>query len=41
LETFPQTAAFARKNFMEGWTQIIGTSLKDYLETLDQRGAQS
>ncbi len=40
LETFPKTAACARKNFMEGWTQIIGTSLKDYLESPDERGAQ-
>ncbi len=36
LETFPQTAAFARNNFIQGWTQIIGTSLKDYLESLDR-----
>ncbi len=32
LETFPDTPAFARKNFNEGWTQIIGTSLKEFLE---------
>ena len=32
LETFPKTPSFARKNFMEGWTQIIGTSLKEFLE---------
>jgi uncharacterized protein YndB with AHSA1/START domain len=32
LETFPKTPAFAPKNFREGWTQIIGTSLQDYLE---------
>jgi len=32
LETFPETPAFARKNFMEGWTQIIGSSLKDFVE---------
>jgi uncharacterized protein YndB with AHSA1/START domain len=33
LETFPKTPAFARTNFMEGWTQIIGSSLKNFLET--------
>lgn len=32
LETFPKTPAFAPNNFREGWTQIIGTSLHDYLE---------
>jgi len=33
LETFPKLPAFARKRFMEGWTQIIGSSLKNFLET--------
>jgi uncharacterized protein YndB with AHSA1/START domain len=32
LETFPTIPDFARHNFMEGWTHIIGKSLKDYLE---------
>lgn len=33
LETFPEDEPdFARKNFEEGWTWIIGTSLKEYLE---------
>lgn len=34
LETFPVTAHndFARENFMEGWTHIIGTGLKEYVE---------
>lgn len=34
LETFPVTAHndFAKENFMEGWTHIIGTSLKEYVE---------
>ncbi|HEY8895376.1 MAG TPA: SRPBCC domain-containing protein, partial [Niastella sp.] len=32
LETFPMNPDFAKKNFMEGWTQIIGTSLKEFLE---------
>ena len=32
LETFPKTPSYARANFIMGWTQIIGTSLKDYVE---------
>jgi uncharacterized protein YndB with AHSA1/START domain len=32
LETFPKTAAFARENFEKGWTEIIGSSLKQYVE---------
>ena len=32
LETFPKTPSFARKNFMAGWTQIIGSSLKEFVE---------
>ena len=34
LETFPLTAhnAFARENFVEGWTYLIGKGLKDFLE---------
>jgi uncharacterized protein YndB with AHSA1/START domain len=32
LETFPKLPAYARKNFMEGWTQLIGSSLKDFVE---------
>ena len=36
LETFPKTPAFARKNFMRGWTQLIGSSLKEYVEQADQ-----
>jgi len=34
LETFPADASFARKNFEAGWTQIIGTNLKDFVEGL-------
>jgi len=33
LETFPKLPPFARKNFMDGWTQIIGSSLKEFVET--------
>jgi uncharacterized protein YndB with AHSA1/START domain len=33
LDTFPKTASFARKNFLQGWTSLVGSSLKDYLET--------
>ena len=34
LETFPKTADndFAQADFAEGWTHIIGTSLKEFLE---------
>jgi uncharacterized protein YndB with AHSA1/START domain len=32
LETFPKTPSFARKSFMEGWTQIVGSSLKGFVE---------
>ena len=35
LDTFPKTPSFARKNFMEGWTQIIGSSLKEFVESDD------
>src|SRR3984957_19743945 len=32
LDSFPKVAAFAQTNFVEGWTQIIGTSLKEFVE---------
>ena len=33
LETFPaNNPDFAKKNFAEGWTQIIGTSIKQFVE---------
>ena len=32
LETFPKLAAFAKENFVKGWTEIIGSSLKSYVE---------
>ena len=35
LETFPKLPPFARKNFIEGWTQIIGSSLKAFVESDD------
>ena len=32
LETFPKNNLdFAKSNFVEGWTYIVGTSLKEYL----------
>ena len=31
-ETFPKTPAYARKNFEAGWTAIIGTELKQFIE---------
>ena len=36
LETFPKLPSFARKNFVQGWTMFIGTSLKDYAEHADR-----
>ena len=33
LDTFPRNNTdFAKSNFAEGWTYIVGTSLKEYLE---------
>ena len=32
LDTFPKTAAFAREKFEAGWTAIIGTDLKEFVE---------
>jgi uncharacterized protein YndB with AHSA1/START domain len=34
LDTFPKIPAFAKKNFMEGWTMLIGTWLKDFVEEI-------
>jgi uncharacterized protein YndB with AHSA1/START domain len=36
LESFPKTPAFARKNFEQGWTSLIGDSLKDFVENVDR-----
>ena len=32
LETFPRLPAFAKANFLAGWTEIVGTSLKNFVE---------
>jgi uncharacterized protein YndB with AHSA1/START domain len=32
IETFPKTPAYARKNFEAGWTAIIGTEFKQFVE---------
>jgi len=32
IETFPKTPAYARKNFEAGWTTIVGSELKQFLE---------
>jgi uncharacterized protein YndB with AHSA1/START domain len=33
LETFPaDNASFRKENFMQGWTELIGTSLKNFIE---------
>jgi uncharacterized protein YndB with AHSA1/START domain len=35
LGTFPKLPSFARGNFTNGWTMLIGTSLRDYLNPKD------
>ncbi len=32
LDSFPKTPAYAKENFVAGWTDIIGNSLKQYVE---------
>src|SRR5437763_13914464 len=32
IETFPKTPAYARKNFEAGWTALIGSELKQFVE---------
>ena len=36
LETFPKGPSFARSNFLQGWTQLIGSALKNYVENADR-----
>jgi uncharacterized protein YndB with AHSA1/START domain len=36
IESFPKTPAYARKNFETGWTAIIGTELKQFVEKTDK-----
>jgi uncharacterized protein YndB with AHSA1/START domain len=33
IETFPKTPAYARKNFEAGWTAIVGSELKRFVES--------
>ena len=33
LETFPKLPAYARTNFEKGWTEIIGSELKKFVES--------
>lgn len=33
LESFPNHPDFSRENFVGGWTYLIGTSIKDFVET--------
>jgi uncharacterized protein YndB with AHSA1/START domain len=37
IETFPKTPAYARKNFEAGWTEIIGSELKRFVEKTEER----
>ena len=32
IESFPKTPAYARQNFEKGWTQLIGSELKQFVE---------
>jgi len=36
IETFPKTPAYARKNFEAGWTEIIGSELKRFVEKTEK-----
>jgi uncharacterized protein YndB with AHSA1/START domain len=36
IETFPKTPAYARKNFEAGWTEIIGSEFKRFVETTEK-----
>ena len=37
LETFPKVPAYARTNFEKGWTEIVGSSLKQFVEKLKRK----
>jgi uncharacterized protein YndB with AHSA1/START domain len=37
IETFPKTSAYARKNFEAGWTAIIGSELKKFVEASNKK----
>ena len=37
LETFPPLDDFAKKNFVAGWTEIIGSSLPNFLEKSERQ----
>lgn len=37
LETFPKLPSHARENFMAGWTHIIGSALKEFVEMPDDK----
>jgi uncharacterized protein YndB with AHSA1/START domain len=36
IETFPKTPAYVRKNFEAGWTEIIGSELKRFVENTEK-----
>jgi uncharacterized protein YndB with AHSA1/START domain len=36
IETFPKTPAYARENFEKGWTELIGSSLKQFVEKTEK-----
>jgi uncharacterized protein YndB with AHSA1/START domain len=38
IETFPETPAYARKNFEAGWTQIVHSELRQFVEKKQETG---
>jgi uncharacterized protein YndB with AHSA1/START domain len=38
LESFPKSPSFARHNFFRGWTELIGSSLKGFVEGVAAKG---
>jgi uncharacterized protein YndB with AHSA1/START domain len=38
IETFPKTPAYARKNFEAGWTQIVHSELRQFVEQKQETG---
>jgi uncharacterized protein YndB with AHSA1/START domain len=39
IETFPKTPAYARKNFETGWTAIVDSELRQFVEKPEKRKA--
>jgi uncharacterized protein YndB with AHSA1/START domain len=37
IDTFPETPAYARKNFETGWTQIVDSELRQFVESKQKK----